>query len=237
MGAKILTGYTGDRHITPLDDAAVYRALIGSGMYILGEGDLCSAYMPSNNEFDIASGILSIQGVQVRIFADTLTVDNCPAGKVRKDLVVASWSHDTDTLIDSVQLAVIKGTEVNSGSTPTTPTYNSGDIANGATEVDMPLYEISLNGSTATFELVAEIIDGNIGEASVLTISIPSFSSLPQTVSDTRINSSHIVLDAVLSNPAAMMSSWTATTADGSITITGTISGSTSADVYLVVRR
>lgn len=235
MGAKILTGYTGERHITPLDDAAVYRAIIGSGMYIMGEGDVCAATMPNNNEFDIASGLLSIQGVQVRVIADTLTVDNCATGKVRKDLVVARWTHDTETMIDDVELAVLKGSEVSSGAT--LPSYNTGDIAAGATAVDMPLYVIDLNGSTVTFDRIAEIIDGNIGDASILVISTPSFSSLPQTISDSRIKASHIAIDAVLSNPTAQTSNWTMNTSAGELTLSGTISGSTTADLYLAVRR
>lgn len=236
MGAKILTGYTGERHITPLDDAAVYRAIIGSGMYIMGEGDLCAAEMPTNNEFDISSGLISMQGVQIRIIADTLSVDNCAAGNVRKDLVVARWTHDNETLIDAVELAVLKGTEVTSG-TPVLPSYNTGIINDGATAVDMPLYEIDLAGSTVTFSRVAEILNGNIGDGTVVVISVPSFSSLPQTISDSRISAAHIAVKANLSRPAAQVSDWTVDTSDGSMTISGTISGSTSADIYLAVRR
>lgn len=236
MGAKILTGYTGERHITPLNDAAVYRSLFGQGSYITGEGEVCAATMPSINEFDILSGHLSIQGVQVLITADALSVDTCASGSKRKDIVAARWSHDTETLIDSVTLAVIKGTEVTSG-TASLPSYNTGSIADGATAVDMPLYVIDLDGSTVTFSRVAEILYGNVGDGTVVVISIPSFSSLPLTVSDSRIVSSHIAVNAVLSNPQVQDSDWTVTTSDGSMTITGTISGSTTADIYLAVRR
>lgn len=236
MGAKILTGYTGERHITPLDDAAVYRSIIGPESYITGEGERCDATMPTINEFDILSGLLSIQGVQVRISAETLTVDTCASGSKRKDIVAARWTHDTDTLIDDVQLEVIKGVEVSSGS-PVLPSYNTGSIADGAVAVDMPLYIIDLDGSTVTFSRIAEIIEGNIGDGSIVVVSIPSFSTLPQTISDSRILSSHIAIDAVLSNEYAQRSAWTVTTSVGSLTVSGTISGSTTADIYLLVRR
>lgn len=236
MGAKILTGYTGERHITPLDDAAVYRSLFGSGSYITGEGNCCEATMPSINEIDILDGHLSIQGIQVRVTAESLDVDTCATGRLRKDLVVARWTHDNETLIDAVELAVLKGTEVTSG-TPVLPSYNTGIINEGATAVDMPLYAIDLAGSTVTFTRVAEILNGSIGDGTVVVISVPSFSSLPQTISDSRISAAHIAVKADLSRPAAQVSDWTVDTSDGSMTISGTISGSTSADIYLAVRR
>lgn len=237
MGAKILTGYTGERHITPLDDAAVYRSLIGSGCYITGEGDQCAATMPSINQFSISGGHISIQGVQARITAETLTVDTCATGKARKDLVVARWTHDISTLIDTVTLEVLKGTEVAGSNTPTVPTYNTGDINDGATAVDMPLYVINLAGATVTFARVAELITGNIGEATVVEVGIPTFSSLPITVSDYKVTANHIVVRSVLGNPSAQTSDWTVTTSDGSLTVSGSISGSTTATLYLANKR
>lgn len=237
MGAKILTGYTGERHITPLDDAAVYRSLIGTGSYITGEGNKCAATMPSINEFSIASGHLSIQGVQVRIMAETLSVDTCATGKARKDLVVARWTHDTNSLIDNVELAVLKGVEVADSNTPTLPAYNTGDINDGAVAVDMPLYVINLAGSTVTFTRVAELVAGNIGEATVLEVEVPTISSLPVTISDSRITSEQIVLHSILGTPSAQAGDWTVTTSDGSLTISGSISGSTTAVLYLANKR
>lgn len=237
MGAKILTGYTGERHITPLDDAAVYRALFGAGSYITGEGESCAASMPTVTEFDILNGHLSLQGIQIRITAEALTVDVCPTGSARKDLVVARWTHDTETLIDEVELAVLKGTEVPSGTTPELPSYNEGVIGEGATAVDMPLYVIELNGSNVTYSRVAEVLSGNIGDGTVVVITVPSFSSLPLTINDSRIMASHIAVNAVLSNPQAQTSDWTVNTEDGAMTLSGSIGGSTGADIYLAVRR
>ena len=159
MSAKILTGYTGERHITPLDDAAVYRSIFGPDSYITREGDMCSATMPSINKFDISGGQISIQGIQTRISAEELSVDTCATGKARIDLVVARYTHDNDSRIDAVELKVLKGTEVNDSNTPTPPSYNTGSINDGATIVDFPLYRIDLAGSTVTYTLVAPRID------------------------------------------------------------------------------
>ena len=67
----------------------------------------------------------------------------------------------------------------------------------------------------------------------VLTVSKTSVSSLPTTISNSAISANHIVVGSHLSNYAAKKSTWTITTADGSATIAGTISGTT--DIYLLL--
>lgn len=70
-----------------------------------------------------------------------------------------------------------------------------------------------------------------------LKIDISSFSSLPKTVNNENIKADMIVIEKYLSNPAAVVSDWTITASNGSITITGTISGSTSLTLYLMKSR
>lgn len=159
MGAKIITGYTGERHITPLDDAAIFRSIFGQGSYITNEGNLCKATMPSINEFTVADGQISLQGVQARITQETLPIDTCASGKARIDLIVARYTHDNTSKIDNIELMVLKGTEVDSSNTPVPPEYEEGSIDDGATTVDMPLYQIDMEGSTVTFRQLAPTID------------------------------------------------------------------------------
>lgn len=71
------------------------------------------------------------------------------------------------------------------------------------------------------------------GTAGVVKVSFSSFSSLPQTVSDTDVTATQEVVHAVLSNPAAQTGDWTVTTAAGSVTVSGSISGSTTLTLYL----
>ena len=70
-----------------------------------------------------------------------------------------------------------------------------------------------------------------------VVVTTPSFSSLPQTISNSNINSNHVLINSVLSNPSAQISDWTITTSDGSLTISGSISGSTTATLYLIEQR
>ena len=69
--------------------------------------------------------------------------------------------------------------------------------------------------------------------ANVLQITSGSFSSLPQTITNAKITSKHVVVNSVLSNPSAQISDWTVTTASGSLTISGSISGTTTITLYL----
>lgn len=153
MSVSIVTGFTGVRHITPHLDAAVNRGIFGTDC-ILATGNHLAASMPSINSFVMQDGAVSIQGHIAVSTGETLAVDTCATGSNRIDYVVARFTHNTTTLIDDVEILLIKGTETTS-SNPTTPTYNTGNIASGANIVDMPLYRIDLSGSTVTFTQLA----------------------------------------------------------------------------------
>ena len=66
-----------------------------------------------------------------------------------------------------------------------------------------------------------------------LMVNIASFSSLPKTVSNAAIKADHIVIHSELGTPSAQTGDWTVTTAAGSLTISGTISGSTTLKLIL----
>lgn len=70
-------------------------------------------------------------------------------------------------------------------------------------------------------------------EQEIITVNIGSFNSLPKTVSNAAIKAEHTVLAYSLGNPAAQTGVWTVATSAGSLTITGSISGSTSIKIIL----
>lgn len=74
---------------------------------------------------------------------------------------------------------------------------------------------------------------GGGGTPQGIKVTVPTFSSLPQTVTDSRITSGMECVNAILSNSSAQVNDWTVTTTDGSLTISGTISGSTTATLYM----
>ena len=67
----------------------------------------------------------------------------------------------------------------------------------------------------------------------VIVVNIPAFSSLPQTVSNAAITANHVLQRAELGTPSAQTGDWTVTTANGSLTISGNISGSTTLKIVL----
>ena len=70
--------------------------------------------------------------------------------------------------------------------------------------------------------------------AYALVITSSSFSSLPQTISNSNITDKHVVVNSVLSNPSAQTGNWTVTTSNGSLTISGSIFGTTTITLYLM---
>lgn len=72
-----------------------------------------------------------------------------------------------------------------------------------------------------------------VTEAKVLPLTFSSFSTLPQTLTDSRITSTMVMVGWYVANDSAKTSEWTVTPADGSVTVSGSISGSTTLMIIL----
>lgn len=59
-----------------------------------------------------------------------------------------------------------------------------------------------------------------------------TISALPSTISDSNVTSDMYVIHSEIGTPAAQLSNWTVTTASGSFTISGTLSGTTTLTLY-----
>ena len=113
-------------------------------------------------------------------------------------------------------------------------------------ETDLPLLEeaiekadeILTNNYVKTVNNTSPDTSGNVNVITgCLVVEISSFSSLPQTITNSNINSNLVLINSVLSDPSAQTSDWTITTSDGSLTISGSISGSTTATLYFIEQR
>lgn len=82
-------------------------------------------------------------------------------------------------------------------------------------------------GSVLDINGNSDKIDAAFGRNNVF-ISISNLSSLPHSVSNSKITANHRVVNAIFSNPAAAPSDWSYSTSAGSITLSGTISGTTN---------
>ena len=76
----------------------------------------------------------------------------------------------------------------------------------------------------------------NMIQKGIITVNCGTISSLPFTKSSTYITENHVVLDAVMSNLTAQKGTWTVTTSNGSLTISGSIDGSTNLTLVLGLR-
>lgn len=143
---EIITGYTGENHVTSADDASLYRGILGRDDYVLDVGNKFAATIIDNNTVRIMDGDLVIQGHQARIRAndyEEVTIDNGTPVEKRNDLIVARYQKNTTTGIESITLEVVKGTP---GETATDPEIIQEDLTIGGIQRDYPLYRVSLNG-------------------------------------------------------------------------------------------
>lgn len=142
---KIITGNTGEKHVTSEDDGTLYASIVGKEDYILDMNDNFSHEVLDANTIKISSGDALLNGRQVRIpkgSYDLVSIDNGQTGYKRIDLIVIRY--ESNKVIEKANLVVIKGTSTTGN--PTTPEYQKESILDGALIHDVPLYKVHLNG-------------------------------------------------------------------------------------------
>lgn len=144
---KIITGNTVDTQVTADDDRSIYAGIIGTATQGLDVNDNLSYQLISNTQIRISSGNISIQGTQARINHgeyEDITIPSGATGYYRKDLVVARYTNAEG--VENVELTLIQGQASTTQAEAVIPSYNQGSILGGDLIVDMPLYQIDLNG-------------------------------------------------------------------------------------------
>ena len=144
---NIVTGYRGEAHITSDQDRAANQGAIGTGSYIMNVGQQMITETISATEIRIRDGALCHQGCIGVIAAgayDVVEIANGSQGMLRKDLIVCRYTKDAETNVENLELVAIQGEPA--ASSPSVPSYNSGNIQAGDTPVDMPLYQVNING-------------------------------------------------------------------------------------------
>lgn len=144
---NIITGYRGEAHITADQIRDQNQGCFGDGSYILDVGSKLAATAVSATSVQLEDGIISHQGCTASIpygTTEAVTIGNGAQGMQRIDLIVARYTKDAGTGVEDMELAVIQGTPA--ASNPSTPSYNQGSIHAGDSPVDMPLFEVALDG-------------------------------------------------------------------------------------------
>ena len=161
----IITGYTGSPHVTAEQDRDINIGIFGNESYVLQTGSQLTAEVSSNNEIKVRDGVIMHQGCAASIKKntyDSLAITNGSQGMKRVDLIVARYSRDPSTNVESLALKVIQGTP--SENSPTVPGYTTGDIQSGDLVADMPLYQVILNGLNITEIKKLFSLQGSIAE-------------------------------------------------------------------------
>lgn len=149
---NIITGYRGEPHITSQQLRNTYIGIFGQTPRIIkGVGAELAAIIISANEIDIADGMVSCQGCTAEIprgTVESMAIENGTQGMMRTDLIVVRYTKNSGTGVETMELAVIKGTPASSN--PQRPSHTSGTISEGDTLVEFPLYDVNINGISVT---------------------------------------------------------------------------------------
>lgn len=143
----LVDGYNGGvAHITADQIRDHNIAMYGTGDYVLPVGDKFAYEIVNNNTINLSSGMVVMNGARAVTGygkTETLTIENGTSGYKRVDIIVAEYSKDNETLVESVTVKVVKGTL---GSAYSDPALVTGDIRAGATKRQMALYRVKVNG-------------------------------------------------------------------------------------------
>lgn len=80
---------------------------------------------------------------------------------------------------------------------------------------------------------IKDIVARNALENKILTLTVGAFSSLPHTISNSKITADMVVLSCEFGTPTAITSNITWTTSAGQLRLTGSMSGTTTAVITL----
>ena len=145
---RLVTGHTGEAHVTAADAGSLYAAITGDGQYVLRRGNRFAVSIVNNNTIRLKDGDALMHGRHIRIEPGEtvdLTIENGTSGYYRNDLIVIRYTKDASSGVESAELAVIKGTP--STDAAADPEYTIGDVLGGASiQNDMPLYRVMLDG-------------------------------------------------------------------------------------------
>lgn len=158
--------------------------------------------------------------------------DGIVAAKTSEDIVNNLSETTPGKVLDATQGKVLNDSKLGNNfsflSVASTPYSGNEQIA---------LYSGGENYSTTVNELLRAAGGSGSSQSALVNYvkNCGTISSLPQTISDANITSDMVVLEAVLGAPSAQTSDWSVSTANGSVTISGSISDSTTLILYFGV--
>ena len=163
---ELITGTAGKPHITSAQHRSIFEKIIGKGSYILDDNELLEPELQSNQSLRIRSGMLAHHGSISEVKRNTydeVTIANGSQGMKRIDLVVARYTKNPETEVETMTWTVIQGTPAESD--PAVPAYTEGNMQEGDLTDDCPVFEVHLDGIQVT-EVVKllNVLGGSLAE-------------------------------------------------------------------------
>lgn len=146
-----ITAYTGEAHVTSNQFRAIISSLTGVGSYIADIDEHLEPELSTDNTVKIHSGVLFHHGHVMRVppgTYDPVTYINGTQGMKRIDLVVARYTKDSSSKKESSEWVVIQGTPA--ASDPVVPEYTMGNMQDGDSVDDCPVFELHFDGLNVT---------------------------------------------------------------------------------------
>ena len=187
---KIVSGRTGSPHVTSQQFRQMLEGIIGQGSYIITSGENLKPELSSNNLLKIRSGMMAHHGciscVDIGTY-DEVTLTNGSQGMKRIDLIVNRYTRNAETEVENCSWKVIMGTPA--ASNPTVPSYTKGNLQNGDTVDDCPIFEVHYDGiNVAEVKSLLSVTDGLSGLSSKLAKENTKISALSTELATTNTN-------------------------------------------------
>lgn len=148
---EIVSGRTGNPHVTSQQFRQLVEGTVGQESCILTSGENLEPELASNNILKIRSGMMShhgnISSVKIGTY-DEVELTNGSQGMKRIDLVVNRYTRNAETNVEANNWVVITGTPV--ASDPAVPAYTVGNLQEGDLTDDCPVFEVHYDGLNVT---------------------------------------------------------------------------------------
>ena len=132
MAERIITGKTGEPHVTSLDERVLNGSLLGRNtLYKLPWGSNFDISITGDLTAKVGTGIGVFQGIEFMIEDPIdLTFESLGPSVYRKDLIIVEYKKDSVSGLESVAVKVKKGEETQSGN-PSAPALLQQNIWDG----------------------------------------------------------------------------------------------------------
>ncbi len=147
---KIVSGKTGEPHVTSQQFRQFIEGTAGQESYILTSGENMEPELSTNNLLKIRSGMMVHHG-NISCAGgtyDEVTIQNGTQGMKRIDLVVNRYTREEASGIEKNEWVILQGTPHETS--PTIPAYTEGNLQEGDLVDDCPVFEVHLNGINVT---------------------------------------------------------------------------------------